>query len=79
MNTSTANALDHTATAEAWEYLNIQLKLGDLAKSNYDQTMNRAGADGWELVSALSLATGGGWHDPSITNAVLLLFKRRRR
>ncbi len=76
---STASAPNPTATAEAWEYLNIPLKLSDLEKTNYDATMNRAGVDGWELVSAIPLAKGGGWYDPSITNAVLLLFKRRRR
>lgn len=77
MSMSTAGATGPMTGADAWEYLMHQVSTNELHL--YDAKMKGYGADGWELVSALPLATGGGGKDAALTREILFLYKRRRR
>ncbi len=61
---------------EQWEYTYIEVKMGHLEREML--TINSAGSEGWEMVSAFPIALGG-WHDPACTTAAVFMFKRRRR
>ena len=66
--------------APRWEYVTDTLDVrGFLTTGNVDErelsdTLNRRGADGWELVSAFDTAGNNGG-----TKTVVLIFKRARR
>lgn len=77
MSMITAGSTRPMAGADAWEYLMHQVRTNELHV--YDDKMQGYGADGWELVSALPLATGGGGKDAALTREILFLYKRRRR
>jgi hypothetical protein len=36
-----------------WEYRRIQVEIGDVAKDDFEARLNEAGAEGWELVTAV--------------------------
>ncbi len=61
---------------ETWEYVYMEAKMGQIEREM--PTMNKAGSEGWELVSAFPCNLGG-WHDPAITTHAVFMFKRRRR
>lgn len=77
MSMSTAGSTGGSAGANAWEYLMHQVRTDELHV--YNDKMKGYGADGWELVSALPLATGGGGKDAALTREILFLYKRHRR
>jgi hypothetical protein len=60
-------------TGERWEYHHTRF---GLRTKGCEQYCTALGAQGWELVTALPLATG---HDPGFTTEVDLIFKRRVR
>ncbi len=64
------------AADEQWEYTCVQAEMGDIGREI--ATMNMAGSEGWEMVSAFPCNLGG-WHDPAITTHAVFMFKRRRR
>jgi hypothetical protein len=77
MSTTATAVGPAAAQTETWEYTYLNVKIG--AFSTEIQTMNAAGAEGWELVSSTPLHMGNGFKDAALTSSVLLLFKRRRR
>jgi hypothetical protein len=77
MSMSTTPAADHAPMGEQWEYMYLNVTIGEFSKEIH--TMNAAGAEGWELVAGVPLHMGSGFRDASLTSSVLLLFKRRRR
>lgn len=64
------------AADETWEYTCIEAKMGEIGREM--ETVNRAGSEGWEMVSAFP-ASLGGWRDPALTTHAVFMFKRRRR
>jgi len=61
---------------EAWEY-NVQRIDYDTSRVEVD-VLNRMGADGWELVSAVPFSRGGAFrYVGGMTTQVEMIFKRR--
>ena len=62
-----------------WEYKTIKIAAAisfwtvDIDEKKLEQVINDLGADGWELVSALSVTHGYG-----STKNILAIFKRRK-
>lgn len=79
MTTSTTPTTGHTLAAdiETWEYMYHTVPMGQFSTEIH--TINRVGAEGWELVNGLAITGGSGWTAPGQTLSILLLFKRRRR
>lgn len=36
-----------------WEYRRIDLEIGEVSKDDFERRLNEAGAEGWELVTAV--------------------------
>ena len=53
-----------------WEYKRLDLDIADVAGPSFEAHLDRIGAEGWELVTALQHARHGYSHE------VHLLFKR---
>ncbi len=64
------------AADETWEYTYIEAKMGEIRREML--TINSAGSEGWEMVSAFPVNLGG-WRDPALTTHAVFMFKRRRR
>jgi len=66
------------AISGAFQYMTQMIGARDMQK--HEEIMNRMGADGWELVSALPLSLAKWIGSPDgMTNAIQLVFKRRIR
>jgi len=67
-----------SAISGAFQYMTEMVGARDMKK--HEEVMNRMGADGWELVSALPLSLAKWIGSPDgMTNAIQLVFKRRIR
>lgn len=53
-----------------WQYKRVDLDIADVAGPSFEQRLDRLGAEGWELVTAVQHARHGYSHE------VHLLFKR---
>ena len=53
-----------------WQYKRVDLDIADVAGASFEGRLDRLGADGWELVTAVQHARHGYSHE------VHLLFKR---
>jgi len=66
------------AISGVFQYMTQMIGARDMQK--HEEVMNRMGADGWELVSALPLSLAKWIGSPDgMTNAIQLVFKRRIR
>jgi hypothetical protein len=77
-DTPQGHATHDPAISGAFQYMTQMIGARDMQK--HEEVMNRMGADGWELVSALPLSLAKWIGSPDgMTNAIQLVFKRRIR